>query len=674
MKELNKFVYFLVGLNLIPHLFDMPVWVTGASFTFLAWRVATDFTRVPSPGKWGTIVIAVVFTLLIVNHYGTFIGDEASTATLLIMVSLKTFEMRGYRDLMVLTYLCYFLLMTKLIVSQSIGMTVFMVMDILLITAFMMMYHSPVLKQDWRKLLRKAGSLTLQGAPLILILFFVFPRFTASLWSKNNAATRLSGFSGQLNPGEVSSLVLSEEPAFRVYFSDFSVMPAKMYWRGTVLTQSFGLQWRPSPVTQRPDYFRGTTPLHELIRYEIFLEPHGKKWLFALDWPVSLQSSDNKTERRYVSLAGKTYESRRSLAQREYYVGYSETESNLQTWLPLSENEKSRYLNVEGEDSPQALALAKDIESQHEGATGRVEALLQYFVENKFVYSLNAPQMSTLDEFLFEHRRGFCEHYAASFATLLRWAGVPSRVVVGYQGGTASFLSDYVLVRQLDAHAWVEYWYEPQNTWKRVDPTGVVAPERIQLGAQDFNERFLRASTGSGPTDMALNRWFSDDLKQSLFRMRMVFDQAEAAWMSLLLRYDFTYQQALFSDLGFDNVKRWQLFTFSGVGLVGLLIFVSLRLSRAKPSRPIAQRLYSQLCLVLAKEGLPRRANEGPLSYKSRALEAFPHLRQPLEAVFTEILTDRYGPPQAAELRPPRVKKRISELRSHLKASKLTPS
>lgn len=671
MREMNKYVYFIVALNLIPHVFDMPIWVVGASFTFLAWRIATDLTRVPALGKWGIISAGAISTLLVVNHYGTFIGDEASTATLLIMVSLKTFEMRTYRDIMVLTYLCYFLLMTKLIASQTIGMSVFMLVDIILITAIMMMYHSPSMKHNWRKLLRRSAWIALQGLPLLLALFFAFPRFTANLWAKDNRSTPLSGFSGQLNPGEVSKLVLSDEPAFRVYFSEFAVPQQKMYWRGSILTQSSGLFWTRTSGSPFPDHARNPSPINELTRYEIFLEPHGQKWLFALDWPEELNATDDKRGFRYLKQTGKTYESRARLSQREYYVGYSQTEANLSKWLPLKGERRSELLEVQAV-APKAQSYIQSNFDESMSSEQKVAKLLRFFAEEGFVYRLSSPEMKNLDEFLFEHKAGFCEHYAAAMGSLLRWSGVPSRVVIGYQGGTSSFLSDYLLVRQKDAHAWVEFWSDNQQTWKRVDPTSVVAPERLQLGAQDFFDQILNPLDSQAGTDLALNKWFSDDLRRSFFRVQMVFDQAEAAWMSMLLRYDFTYQQELFSELGLGQVKRWHLFVMSLLILILLTLVFSWRLKKSSGSRPASQTAYWELCQVLARKGLSRRNNEPPGAFAQRAINSFPEHRQSLESLFEEVLRARYGPDQEIGFQVRPFRRKVEQLRTDLKASKLT--
>lgn len=633
------FVYALVAFNIFPHVFDQPLWVVMASYTFLGWKLASDLTRVPQPGRWGTLFLAAAFTLLIVNQFGSFVGDEASTATLLIMASLKTFEMRGYRDVMVLTYLCYFLLMTKLISSQSIGMSVFMAVDVVLITGFMMMYHSPKDHGNWRKLLRRATTLAAWGLPLMAALFFVFPRFTANLWGKPKEAAARSGFSGQLQPGEISRLMLSDEPAFRVYFENGVGVPRRqLYWRGTVLTSSQGLTWT-SGRFEAPEMKSSKFSLDEIVRYEIFLEPHGQKWLFTMDWPSALEMPNDPRGYSYRERGGRVFEARRELSSREYYTAYSQPISRVLEWqIPSGDY----WVEVQEEDSPSTLRWARELRQKHKSEEAIVNEVLKVF-ERDFRYSLSPPKMKSLDEFLYENKIGFCEHYAAALGSILRWAGIPSRVVLGYQGGTYSFLSDYLLVRQLDAHAWVEYWNSERKFWVRVDPTSVVAPERLQLGAQDFNDQLLRNTGDSGDTALALNRWLSDDLRTRLFRIRMLFDQAEAAWMGFLIRYDFSYQQELFSRLGWGRIKRWQLLSLSALSLLVLAGFLSWRFSRQGRRMTPAQKLYSRLCQTLAQNGLPRRANEGPLSYKQRALQRFPSAQTELEEVFEGLIQMRYG-------------------------------
>jgi hypothetical protein len=305
------------------------------------------------------------------------------------------------------------------------------------------------------------------------------------------------------------------------------------------------------------------------------------------------------------------------------------------------------YLKVQDEASPRARQLALKLKAVSKNEADMVARILKMFREGEFQYSLSVPQMSSLDQFLFSYKMGFCEHYAAATATLLRWGGIPSRVVVGYQGGTNSFLMDYILVRQLDAHAWVEYWDSARKFWQRVDPTEVVAPARLAMGAESFNDKYLQGSVEDLLAGVDLRRWFGDGLRSKLFRLRLVFDQAEAAWSSFLLKYDFTYQQELLSWLGWKGVKRWHLFALSFTCFIMVAFWASWRLARRARKKDWGQKLYERLCRKLTKKGLARGFAEGPLSYRNRALGAFPHHHQELAELFDEVLSFRFGPPDA---------------------------
>lgn len=658
MKDFRPFVYGLVAFNILPHLSDLPLWIGLASFALLGWKIIVDRNFLPTPPKWLVMGLAVGLTLLIVNQFGSITGGEASAATLLIMASLKTFEMRGYRDIMVLTYLCYFLLMSKLIESQSLSMMIFMAVDVTLITALMMMYHSPHDEKRWTQLLKKSTSYFAWGLPLVLILFVMFPRFSASLWGKPKEAEARTGFSGQLQPGEISKLALSEETAFRVYFKDGLTPPFhELYWRGQVLNQSFGLSWSPG-ASQGPEIETDDELKYEGVsRYEIILEPHGQKWLFALDWPVELKSLRDSGRLRYEEKRGRIYESLRSLNNREHYEGVSVALSKNLKWV---EPHTANMIHVETE-SPRAQQLALEFKAKATNSAQVVREILNYFARD-FTYSLSSPSRGDLDDFLFEHRQGFCEHYAAATASLLRWAGIPSRVILGYQGGTSSFLADYLLVRQLDAHAWIEYWDFERATWIRVDPTSVVAPERIALGAQVYSERLAAQNEAGGEGDLGLGRLMGHEWKTRFFKLRMLGDQVESAWTGFLMRYDFNYQRELFAQLGLTNVHRWQLF-FLAMAVIALLVIVfSWALGHVTSRQDLGGRLYAQLCSNLEKKGIKRWDNEAPLHFKNRVIQVLPEKKQELEQVFAEIIRFRYEDLSEDEVDPQALRKSIRAL------------
>ncbi|MCB0384645.1 MAG: DUF3488 domain-containing protein, partial [Bdellovibrionales bacterium] len=279
----QRLVYLLVGINLVPHVLTVPYWVIGVSFFFLFWRVLHNFRSWPLPQPWFLRGLVIFGAVGIFFQYGTVMGQEPATALLVLMAAAKLFELRKVRDTIIVIFLCYLLLMAKLIDSQSMEMTLFLVFDVLLITAVLAMYHSPPERGNMRFLLRRSLLLALQSVPLALVLFFLFPRFNISLWSQTRKNAGQTGFSEKLRPGSVAQLAQSDKVAFRVSFPERQVSSVQeFYWRGLVLTVSNGLDWdkgtfqKGTPVMERP--MTG----QEVVQ-EIFLEPSPERFLFALD-------------------------------------------------------------------------------------------------------------------------------------------------------------------------------------------------------------------------------------------------------------------------------------------------------------------------------------------------------------------------------------------------------
>jgi transglutaminase-like putative cysteine protease len=479
--------------------------------------------------------------------------------------------------------------------------------------------------------LRIAAVLLLQAIPLTLILFILFPRVQGPLWGLPQDAYSSSGLDDKMEPGSLSRLILSEAVAFRVSYKDKLPRRDQMYWRGPVLWYFDGRSWTPgnTALLAAPQF----SGLDQAIDYTVTLEPHNKTWLFALDAPdkISLPATLSHDFRLFSKKpvnARLRYEARSNLVYR----------ANVQE----SKRQIRRALQMPQQSNPRARKLAADWRAGNPNDAAIVNAALTYFNRQGFEYTLEPPLLGTnsIDEFLFETKLGFCEHYASSFVFLMRAANIPARVVTGYLGGEFNDIGNYYIVRQSDAHAWAEVWLAGQG-WVRVDPTGAIAPARIQSGLS------ASVSNNAALPFMARNppQWLRD--------LRLNWDTLANQWNQWVLGYDTERQFAFMTRLGMESVT-WQKLAMNmalGLGiLVGLFALFMLRhLYTRRPDK--VQAAWLRLCKKLAKAGLPRAAHEGALDYAARVAAARPELAASIFDLATRYSALRYGKVQDEQSR-----------------------
>lgn len=622
----RRLVFILVAANVAVHYGDVPAWIPSLALLFVGWRWLADIYRIPCPGRWGAAIFAAAATFGVWAEFARLIGDPASTALLVIMVALKTFEIRGYRDLMIVTYLCLLLLMAKLLSSQTLLITAFMFVDVISVLALMHLYHLPYFKGGlpWRR----AGRLLLQATPVFVALFFLFPRFNFSLFQRQAEQINTVGFSGQVRPGSVAQLAQSDQVAFRAFFRSGIQPPvSRLYWRGAVLEKVVGLNWDP------------VIPIHRKVRrqppsdntVEIMIESGNSPWLFTLDWPLNVEMGSGYRQEQVEESSGRSFSLRSPLLPRETYAVNFQTSTRAVPWDP---NEALGALEV-GDPGRRVRELINSWKAVRSQPTEALRVIQDYFVQQKFGYTLTPPETEDVDEFLFQTKTGFCEHYAGSVATLLRLLDIPARVIVGYHGGSPSLMGDYLLIYQRDAHAWVEYWDAKKGSWQRIDPTTWVASDQaVAMLGQGFG------AWQNNP----LAKWLGPDFMSTLVRSRLIVDQAEIMWITFMLRYDFKYQQELFNRWGLGNITRGLLFILSAFAVIilGFLFYALLRFNNRRRTDPEVE-LYRKLCKQLDKAGLDRLPNEGPLNYLKRAQQKFPQQADLLAQLFGGWMALRYG-------------------------------
>ena len=477
-----------------------------------------------------------------------------------------------------------------------------MIFSICVTTAVLIHIHQP--RSRLKNSLGLAATLMLKALPFALILFLVFPRMQGSLWGMRSPATAQSGFSDRLMPGSVTHLVRNNAIAFRAEFDSRIPEPNRLYWRGLVFWIFDGQSWHYS---RNSLYVQPRLQGRHPVDYTITLEPHNQRWLFALDMPYKFGS-------KTLLLSDYTLTSRWVIRQRIQYRAASYLAYNTGQSLRL----ESAALQIPGDTNPRAAALARSWRAKAASTAGVVQTALRYFKSNNFSYSLNPPLLGAdaIDDFLFKTRKGYCEHYASAFAFLMRAAGIPARVVAGYLGGELNPYGDYLIVRQSDAHVWVEVWL-PGRGWMRIDPTLSVAPSRGAQGAAaalPAAERSnLRSFYGDGP------------LATVGQKLELGWDAINNQWNKWVLGYSNYSQRSLFAKIGLKTgtwTGRAQIFILCTIliGVLLLVLFFRVKGRRLPATTDAVQHLYLKFCQKLDRIGVARSPSQGPLDYAETAI------------------------------------------------------
>jgi len=611
-----------------PHAEHLPWWLSSLAAGALVWRSWLWYRRWSLPARWALALLVAGSILGIAWEYRTLLGKDPGVALLVVFMALKPLEMNNRRDAMVVILLGYFLLLTHYLYSQSIATGIWLLLTMTLLTATLIRIHGG--SQPILAVARLAGVLLAQALPFMLILFILFPRISGPLWGlPQDAYSALSGLSNQLSPGSISRLIQSGAIAFRARFAEAAPEQSGLYWRGPVFDVYDGLTWRarprPVPLAEgRPRIEANGRPQ----TYTSILEAHNERWLLALDIPTTLPPESTLAPTLEV-LAREPLRARSRVtfvSALDYRVNVVEAPAILHQSLELPPqiNPRTRALGAEWRSRPPEQIAA---------------AALDLFANNNFHYTLQPPLLGpdAMDEFLFVTRRGFCEHYASAFVFLMRAAGVPARVVAGYQGGEINPVDGYLTVRQSDAHAWAEIWLAGRG-WVRIDPTAAVAPARIERG--------IAAALREGEPLPAIVRFDADWLRQ----LRHRWEAAGNTWNQWVLGYNPQRQREVLSRLGFPD-PDWRKMTVSLALLCGLaLLIVGLWTLPRRQARDPVQRAWQRFCKALARHGITRADWEGPLAFAQRVARERPELAEPTHEAASRYAALRYGHPADDDL------------------------
>ncbi len=604
-----------LGIAMVPHAWHLPPWVVLWCVLCWGYLLAAAKFHLPAPGKILRLILTAGGVLGVLLTSGAGLDRYSSVALLWIMASIKPMEIRTYRDKMATLFIIYFLSVSCLFFSNTPAVGLYMALSLCITTAVMIHIHHPPGKL--RAKLGLSAGLMLKALPLALILFIVFPRIQGSLWGIHIATEAQSGFSDRLAPGNVTRLIRNNAIAFRVKFDGRIPEPEHLYWRGLVFWQFDGRAWH-----HRNDSENIALPIrgHRSTAYTITLEPHNRRWLFALDLPY--ESGPNT-----IMLSDQTLVSRWKVRRRLQYRLKSYTSY---TTGPLRDSE-SAALQLPRNKNPEAIALARKWRRTSASPAQYINTALNYFRSGEFSYSLNPPPLGeeSIDDFLFRTRKGYCEHYASAFTYLMRAAGIPARMVAGYLGGELNPYGEYLIVRQSDAHAWVEVWLSGQG-WVRTDPTLAVAPQRAAQGPAASlapDERSILRPLGAlGPL---ANYWI---------KLRLGWDAFNNQWNKWILGYSSARQKTLLAKFGIRADTRDGLITAIILATAAMMIIALcyfLRISKKAVARQDAvQKAYLAFCAKLARAGLARKPSQGPLDYSAMVVA----LRRDLKASVLEII------------------------------------
>ncbi len=624
-------------ISMSPQLKSMPVSLGPITLLPIAWRLLAEVRN------WKTMpmflrVLATAFAVTaLVLTYGGLMGRRAAVSLLVMMLSMKLLETFSTRDARIVASLSLFLCATQFLFTQGILMVFYMIACLLSALIALMFLQRREAYEDLgeapktdRSLFTELGfgvRLLVFALPVGLALFLLFPRWGSPLWGlPENALDARSGLSDSMSPGSIQNLFMDDSPAFRVQFAGNIPRHSELYWRGPVFWDFDGRTWNISYLSRNLGADSKPDPEYAPFRYTMQIEPTEQRWLFALDYPALLPPG-TYLNMDYQLLA------RRPITQlREFTVG---SDPDFIDSPQLKQTLRRAALELPQGFNPRTAAMIADWRSQASSDTALVQRALDYFNQQEFYYTLNPPQLSkhTVDEFLFDTHRGFCEHYASAFTVMMRMAGIPARVVTGYQGGWYSELGGYLLVRQSDAHAWSEVWIRGSG-WTRIDPTAAVAPQRVEQGAMDL---------------LAQRRHMLDFTW--LRNARNTFDLLQRGWNNWIIAFNSDRQSRLFSRFGWGVFDATKLVialiaaVFVAITAVSFLLplFTKFRSSRKQDH---IVRLWQKFSLKLGKAGAratPSMAPKELAAFASRQLiQATDDIQQIVE-LYTLCRYSRHG-------------------------------
>ena len=539
----------------------LPLWCTGLTAAVLLWRGTLTWRGQPLPSRWARLGLLALTVAATFYTHKTILGRDAGVTLIVVLLALKTLELRARRDAFVVFFLALFTLLTHFFYSQSLLTAAGILLAVWGLLTGLVNAHMPAGKPPLWHAARVAGGMALLGAPIMVVLFMLFPRI-APLWGVPGEIAGRTGLSDTMQVGSVANLAQDESVAMRVKFIGPVPSSSQLYFRGPVLGQFDGREWR-AMRSRLPEVHQLE---HELkvsgtpLNYEVTLEPTNRPWVMVLD---ATPTAPQLAGRRLTLTPELQWLSNKALTDLVRYQATSYPQ--FQHGPMVNELGLQDYLELPPGFNPRTMALAQQWRKEtgyKPSATAQlVQRALDQLRSGGYQYTLSPGLFGThsADEFWFDRKQGFCEHIAAAFVILMRSLDVPARIVTGYQGGGQNPLDGYFTVRQSDAHAWAEVWLANQG-WVRVDPTASVAPSRtVSVERLQAPQSAVRLALGSISPELGA-------------RLRATWDAVNNRWNQWVLNYTQNDQFNLLKNLGFETPSWADL----GYVLAGLLTTVSL--------------------------------------------------------------------------------------------------
>jgi len=640
------FLLAVIGWTLAPHFAHLPLWCPLLTVVVIAWRARLAVANAALPGRWPLIGVLLLAMALTLWSHRTLLGKDAGITLLVVLMVLKTLELRARRDAMVVFFLGFFIVLTNFLYSQSLAVATAMLVSVWGLLTALVLAHMPVGRPPLARAGAVAAKAALLGAPIMVVLFMLFPRM-APLWAVPQDTLAKTGLSGSLRMGGIAELAIDESIAFRVRFDGGARPPAAaLYWRGPVLARFDGQEWnRLEPAyanaPRRGAQLQVSGPA---LGYEMTLEPNRLPLLPLLEATPSNDSDGPRLEGlRAFQRSDLQWSTERPVTDRLRLTAraYLDHRHGPQT----DELSLRDYVDLPAGYNPRTLAWAEALRNDPRYADASHERLVDAVLETirrGFTYTLTPGTYGddnesrfAIDEFWLDRKQGFCEHFSTAFVVVMRALDIPARVVTGYQGADPDLQDGYHVVRNSYAHAWTEVWLAGRG-WVRVDPTAAVAPERVAAS------RSLRPQPGVvagaiGAVNPAL-----------MAQLRSMLEQVNNRWNQWVLNYSRSQQFDLLHDLGVRS-PTWEDLAYLLIGLLSGASLLGAAWAWAdRHRRDPWQRLRSRVLKRLAAVGIAAAPHEPPRTLAARVRVQLGSAGEALAAQLEALDRQRYGRHAAA--------------------------
>jgi transglutaminase-like putative cysteine protease len=622
-------VILALAVAMAPHMPDLPLWVIVWCMLMWLYMLVRLETGWPVPGPILRHVMAFAGIAGLLATFRVQIGADAFVGLMAVMAGIKPFEMATHRHRMITVLLTYFIIITSLFRSESLWIMLYMFVSVFVTTVALVRINHP--QGRLGSCISLTGRIMALAVPLMVALFLLFPRLQQGLFVMEAPGTGRSGFSEILSPGSISRMTRDPSVAFRADFDGSLPRTGGLYWRGIVFERFNGTQWLPADP---PVFIHPATPESTgLMTATMVLEPHGSRWLFALDRPVDPPPGSRLT-------SAHTLLRFRPVTRKLVYQTVSNPDppgtDQSGTDLPGKGPGRDQILlpapvSLPSDRNPGTRTLALSLAQGLANPREKLQRILAFFREQDFTYTLTPPRAGThpVDDFVLKTRQGYCEHYAGALAFMMNALEVPARVVGGYLGGELNPYGNYITVRQSFAHAWVEVFLLDAG-WVRVDPTLVVAPRRLEQNP-DGTASYTAADPGTIPF---------------LKKLSFMLDAANLKWEAWFTGYSFATQKAWLRRLGLDTTRGpWRIpLVLAGLTLLVAALFFRFypRLFSRTTKDPVAEA-YTLFCKRLTNVGLEKLPDQGPVDFLDKIKRLRPDLAFEAQGIIDLYVQIRFG-------------------------------